>query len=250
MNAQDCATDPIAALLFNGIATTRLVEAACQANVQRFIYLSTAHVYASPLVGNITEKTCPSNLHPYATSHLVGENAVLCADQRGLIEAVVLRLSNCFGPPTHKFADCWSLLVNDLCKQVVQKDKMVLHTSGLQQRDFIAITEVCQFIERFVVHDKGRIYQKGIFNVGAGTSQSVLAMAKIIQQRCQKVLSFMPELECKQGLNNQTSVTLSYQTSRPSEYAINPGSATFIEEIDKLLRYCQKEFSYKKFKHE
>ncbi len=60
----------------------------------------------------------------------------------------------------------------------------------------------------------------------------------------------MPELECKQELNDETSVTLSYQTSRPSECAINPSSATFIEEVDKLLRYCQKEFGCTKFKHE
>jgi UDP-glucose 4-epimerase len=72
MNAQDCAADPVSALEFNGLATARLLAAAIRAGVQRFIYLSTAHVYASPLVGTITENTCPRNLHPYATSHLGG----------------------------------------------------------------------------------------------------------------------------------------------------------------------------------
>jgi UDP-glucose 4-epimerase len=81
MNAQDCAADPAAALGFNGVATARLVAAACRAGVQRFIYLSTAHVYASPLVGAITEETCPRNMHPYATSHIAGEHAVLYANQ-------------------------------------------------------------------------------------------------------------------------------------------------------------------------
>ena len=64
MNAQDCAADPVAALDVNGVATARLVEAASRAGVKKFIYLSTAHIYASLLVGTITEETLPRN--PYA----------------------------------------------------------------------------------------------------------------------------------------------------------------------------------------
>ena len=83
MNEQDCAAGPVAALDFNGVATARLIEAASRAGVKKFIYLSTAHIYASPLVGTITEETFPRNLHPYATSHLAGEHAVLSASSRG-----------------------------------------------------------------------------------------------------------------------------------------------------------------------
>jgi len=64
MNAQDCAADPVAALAFNGVATVRLVMAASRTGAQRFISLSTAHVYASPLAGTITEATYPRNLTP------------------------------------------------------------------------------------------------------------------------------------------------------------------------------------------
>ena len=79
MNSQDCANDPVAALEFNGVATTRLVSAALSSGVKKFIYLSTAHIYSSPLVGKISEETYPKNFHPYATSHLAGEMAVLKA---------------------------------------------------------------------------------------------------------------------------------------------------------------------------
>ena len=83
MNVQDCAADPATALDFNGVATANLVEAASRAGVKKFIYLSTAHIYASLLVSTITEETLPRNLHPYATSHLAGEHAVLSASSRG-----------------------------------------------------------------------------------------------------------------------------------------------------------------------
>ena len=79
MNAQECLADPVAALAFNGVATARLVAAATRARVNHMICLSTAHVYDSPLEGVITENSCPQNLHPYATSHLAGDHAVLSA---------------------------------------------------------------------------------------------------------------------------------------------------------------------------
>jgi UDP-glucose 4-epimerase len=251
MNAQDCAADPAAALAFNGVATARLVAAAGRAGVQRFIYLSTAHVYASPLVGTITEETCPRNLHPYATSHLAGEHAVLAASNRGQIQSIVLRLSNAFGAPMHKDVNCWTLLVNDLCRQAVQTGKLVLHSSGQQQRDFIGMTEVCHVIERLVISNGDKDCQSGIFNVGAGVAESVLGMTKMIQQRCLQVLGFEPDLQRNKDLKEESPAPLIYQTARLDQFALNLGYTNYVDEIDELLRYCDTVFSRpKEMKHE
>lgn len=251
MNAQDCAADPVAALAFNGVATGRLVAAASRAGVQRFIYLSTAHVYASPLVGTITEETCPRNLHPYATSHLAGEHAVLAASNRGEIQSIVLRLSNAFGAPMHKYVNCWTLLVNDLCRQAVQTGKLVLHSSGQQQRDFIGMTEVCHVVEQLVIGNGDKFYQSGILNVGAGVSESLLGMTKMIQQRCVQVLGFEPDLQRQQDLKEESNVPLIYQSTRLEQLTMNFVYNNYVDEIDKLLRYCETVFSYtKEMKHE
>lgn len=242
MNAQDCAADPVAALAFNGLATARLLAAASRAGVQKFIYLSTAHVYGSPLMGTITEETCPRNLHPYATSHLAGEHAVLSANQREQICGTVLRLSNAFGAPMYKEVNCWMLLVNDLCKQAVQTRKLVLQTSGLQQRDFVGMTEVCRVVERLAVGN-GTSTQSGSFNVGAGVSQSVLAMAQLIQQRCVQVLGFEPMLQRVQdGVDEQYPV-LTYRTDNLAAMGIKINDSDNTEEIDSLLRFCDSTFT-------
>ena len=55
MNAQACASDPEQALAFNGTVTADLVSSAVKQGVKKFIYLSTAHVYRSPLVGTISD---------------------------------------------------------------------------------------------------------------------------------------------------------------------------------------------------
>ncbi len=242
MNAQDCTADPVAALAFNGLATARLVAAASRSGVQKFIYLSTAHVYASPLVGIITEETCPHNHHPYATSHLAGEHAVLSASHRGEFQSIVLRLSNVFGTPMHKGVNCWMLLANDLCKQAVQTRKLILQTSGLQQRDFIGLTEVCQVIERLAMGYVGS-KQANIFNVGVGVSQSVLELAQLIQQRCTKVLSFEPELQHKSGELDEQHLTLIYSTDSLNSMGISCKSLDDKAEIDRLLQFCQVVFN-------
>jgi UDP-glucose 4-epimerase len=241
MNAQDCATDPVAALAFNGVATARLVAAASRAGVKRIIYLSTAHVYASPLVGTITEETCPRNLHPYATSHLAGEHAVLSAGGHGHIQGIVLRLSNAFGAPMHKDVNCWMLLVNDLCRQAIQKRKLILYSSGQQQRDFIGMTEVCRVAER-LAFGSGDVSQTGIFNIGAGVVQPVFAMAQTIQQRCLQVLGFEPELQREQDRAKDPFAPLTYRTDRLDAMGLKLDGVNNLDEIDHLLRYCNTTF--------
>jgi UDP-glucose 4-epimerase len=182
MNAQDCAADPVAALEFNGLATARLLAAAMRAGVQRFLYFSTAHVYASPLVGTITESTCPRNLHPYATSHLAGEYAVLAAGQRGQIQGVVLRLSNAFGAPVWKDAGCWTLLVNDLCRQAVVTGRLKLHTAGTQFRDFITLEDVSRAVLHLLQVEPTRLGD-GLFNIGGDAVVSVFSMTEQVAAR-------------------------------------------------------------------
>lgn len=241
MNAQDCAADPIAALEFNGLATARLVAAASRAGVKRFIYLSTAHVYASPLTGTIDEENCPRNLHPYATSHLAGENAVFCTSQGGKIDSVVLRLSNVFGAPVTKEVSCWVLLVNDLCRQAVQTGKMVLRSSGIEQRDFLPMTDVCRAIEHIALRDFGASEPK-LLNIGAGVSQSVLEIAQLIQQRCKWVLGYAPELQHPDANADARPQILEYRVDRQMEIGFR-ATVDNSTEIDELLLFCQATFS-------
>ena len=243
MNAQDCAGDPVAALAFNGLATARLVAAASRVGVKSFVYLSTAHVYGSPLVGTINEDTCPRNLHPYATSHLAGEHAVLSASERGLIQGIVLRLSNAFGAPMHKDVNCWMLLVNDLCKQAVQTSKLILYSNGHQQRDFISLSEVTQAIDKILILTINDRSFKGVFNIGTGTANTVLSMAHLIQQRCVKIFGYNPSLHLEyEDVRNELQ-ELKYKSNRLSSYGISIDCSNNDFEIEKLLRYCKLEFN-------
>lgn len=240
MNAQDCVTDAVAALEINGLATARLIGAASRAGVKRFIYLSTAHVYASPLLGAISEGTCPRNMHPYATSHLAGENAVLSASQRGQIEGIVLRLSNTFGAPAHKDVNCWMLLVNDLCRQAVTARSLTLRSAGLQRHNFVTLHDVTRAILHVIGLRKEEVGD-GVFNIGSVRTPRVIDMVESIQARCSAVLGYTPDIiRPKSG---DGAVTHDFK------YSIDKLIATGFElsdnvaaEIDATLLLCREAF--------
>jgi len=192
MNAQDCLDDPVSAMKFNGVATTRMIQAAIRAGTKRFVYLSTAHVYKSPLEGTIDENTTPQNTHPYASSHLAAEYALSHEVLRQRIEGVSLRLSNGFGVPKNVKSNCWDLLVNDLCRQAVILGKLQLRSSGEQQRDFMPLSAISERILKILLLPKEAI--PSTINIGSGQSRSIIDMARLIQKRSQKFLGFTPEV--------------------------------------------------------
>ena len=246
MNAQDCVLNPKAALEFNGGVTARLIKAASNAGVGRFIYLSTAHVYSNPLVGLITEESYPNNAHPYASSHLAGDKAVKLANKYGKTEGFVFRLSNGFGAPLHDAVNCWMLLVNDLCKQAVLTHKMILKSSGQQERDFIGINQICLAIEKIAIKtDDSK--QSNVYNLGSGAAQSVISMAQLIQERCSVVLGFKPTISCKEEDTdiNYSEEKLDYRIDKITAAGVKFTNEEKVNEIDDLLRFCQSNIALK-----
>ncbi len=236
MNAGEAANDPAGALQMNGVATTRLLEAAIKKDVSRFVYLSTAHVYGVPLEGTISETTKTFPLHPYATNHRAGEDAVLAARHLERIPGVVLRLSNGFGAPVHPEVDCWDLLIPDLCRQAVTSNRMVVHSTGLQRRDFIPMRDTCRAIEHILLLPS-ELLGEGLFNVGGEWSPTVWDVGCLIRQRCAGVLNRTPQLMRKELNPDEVPMPLTYSIERLKQTGFTLQSDAN-SEIDDLLRFC------------
>ena len=237
MKAQDCAADPEAVLEVNAIATTRLLQAAICQKVKRFIYMSTAHVYGSSLGGDITEKTNPTGVHPYASSHRAGEDAV---SQFREIEGVVIRLSNAYGAPVDKDMNCWMLLVNDLCRQAVISGRLVLRSSGFQKRDFIPLHDVTRAIKHCIERPVDKS-DNGIFNLGGEAPYSIIDLAELIAVRSEAVLGYKPQIERPSPILGENFRELNYQINKLKEtgFCLN---GNIEDEIDATLEFCHKNF--------
>ena len=238
MNAQDCNINPEEATNVNGVYTAKLVKSAILNKVKKIIFFSTAHVYGNPLKGIITEDVSPKNKHPYSTSNLAGENSIIQAHLSGKLQGIVLRLSNCIGPPKDINSNCWMLLVNDLCKQIVKHQKMKLNTNGKQLRNFITITDVCRVVNLFIELNF-KSDENTIFNVGNKTI-SIIEMANIIQKRCKLILGFLPELEIKKKENIEFE-NFQYKTDKLDSIGFK-SQISYEKEIDDLLIFCKNHF--------
>lgn len=236
MNENECVADPGRAVLINTLGTLNVLQAAIDAGVQRFIYFSTAHVYGAPLVGSISEQTLPRPMHPYAITHHAAEDFVLAAHDQKKINASVVRLSNGFGAPTHPDIDRWTLLVNDLCRQAVQTRKLVLRSSGMQQRNFITLTDVGRAVRHLLGLSQVDCGD-GLFNLGGDNSLSVWDMVQKISQRCQLTLGYLPSIERSVPRPDEQIGTLNYRSDKLQKTGFTLQS-NLDEEIDKTLLVC------------
>jgi UDP-glucose 4-epimerase len=240
MNAADCEANPISALEFNAVATARLLQAAVDEGVRRFLYLSTAHVYGSPLTGRISEATCANARHPYATSHRAGEDVVMSASDQGKIEGLVMRLSNAFGRPASANANCWTLLFNDLCRQVATGSSLQLRTSGLQRRDFITMFDVCRAIRHFLELPWDCAGAR-IFNVGGAWSPTVIEAAALVADRYEFLTGNRVKIHRPRPAKGQRAKGLTYDIGAlASTGFILSGNP--VAELDDLLTFSQREF--------
>ena len=184
-NDVDSAQNPELARTVTTEGTASLLNAAIHNGIERFVYFSTAHVYGAPLQGTFTESSPTHAVHPYATTHLQAELAVGAAHERGEILGIRVRLSNGFGRPmTYEAAD-WRTLTSDLCRQAVLEKRMEMRTDGLQERNFITKTDIARAVQHLIALPKTDV-SNGLFNLGGSGSQTLLAMANMIQERAQK----------------------------------------------------------------
>ncbi|POQ98933.1 hypothetical protein AU468_11075 [Alkalispirochaeta sphaeroplastigenens] len=230
------AADPRRALEVNSIGTLNMLLASIEAGAARFLYFSTAHVYCSPLCGVIDERLTPRPVHPYAITHKTSEDFVLAARNRGEIDGVVVRLSNGFGYPETLDTDRWTLLVNDLCRQAVASDRLLLKSSGMQQRDFITLEDAANAVKHLLSLPSGASGD-GIFNLGSGRSYSVLDMALLVASRARETLGKRLEVERLAKGEATPSDMLDYRIDRLLATGFAP-SASFEKEIDGTLLYC------------
>lgn len=240
-NENESVTNPVQALNINSLGSLKLLHAAINAGVERFIYISTAHVYGVPLAGTLTESSLTRPQHPYAITHKTAEDFILAAHDKGQINAVVLRLSNGYGCPERANVNRWTLLVNDLCKQAVTAGKLVLNSSGIQVRDFITLEDVSRAVEH-VLNISERDISDGLFNLGGENPLKIIDMAEKIVDRSNAVLNLKLEIERPESGIGETSLNLDYciDKLKLTGYTLK---SNHTEEIDNTLMFCNKVFS-------
>jgi len=229
--------------MINGMGTLNLLSSAISNKVEKFLYFSTIHVYGSQLHGEINEDTLTKPMHHYSITHKLAEDYVLEANETNSISGSVFRLSNVIGSPLNKEANCWMLVAQDLCKQVVMHKSMQLSSSPYVERDFIGITNIFHIVSNCISNDD--IFQEirgGIFNITNGSPLSLGYLSELIMLQSKKVLGYTPEIKF-----NTSSEVKEKPLIISNQKAKNIGlklESNLPREIDSLLLNCKKWFKF------
>ena len=240
LNEWDCVKYPSDAIRVNIDESRIILENSIAKGVTKFIYFSTAHIYQSPLVGNINEDTLPFPAHPYAITHKAAEDYIIAAALQKKTKSVVIRLSNSFGTPVSPTVNRWTLLANDLSKQAVKNKKIKLLTNGCQYRDFVCLTDVANCIENIVSSDSDK-FKKIIYNLGSGTGVKVIDMANMIIEVYIELFGETIPLELPENALQTEEPSLHFSIDRLlSEGVIIKND--FKKELMELLLFCNQNF--------
>jgi UDP-glucose 4-epimerase len=230
------AREPATALATTVVATERLIEAAARAGIARLVYMSTVHVYGERMEdgARLTEDLRPEPRSSYAISRLASEHVAAMLTASGS-DLVVLRLTNSVGAPIDPAVDRWTLVANDLCRQGALSGRLVLRSSGIQWRDFVALRDVCSIIAA-AARVEDPVLPPGTYNLGSGRPVTVRALAEMIQDAFERCSGERPELHAPAP-----------EADRPKPYHVSidrvaghglRASSPLEDAVEETVRFC------------
>jgi len=185
---------PDQALMVNGIGTRNMLEIAKQCKCKTFIYFSTLQVYGKELHGTYTHETCPDCSDDYSLTHYIAEEYCRMFSLRYNLNVGIIRLSNGFGCPIHYKIDRWTLVPGSLCLSAFKEGRIVLKSSGKQNRDFVSLDYVSKCVDYLM---KYGISGFNIYNITSEKLFSVMEIAEMVVSSAKTVLNRDVEITCE-----------------------------------------------------
>jgi UDP-glucose 4-epimerase len=240
MNEPDCEKEPTLALQTNGLGTLMLLQAAQSAGVRRFVYVSTSKVFGAEPTCTIDESSVPRPANHYSITHRLAEDYVLAAHGKGLLQGIVLRLSNSLGAPAGPEVNAWMLIANDLCCQAATTKRIRLKSTGLAWRNFIAMADTVAAI-RHALTVSPDLLSDGLFHLGGPETFPIRDLALRIAGRADRMFEQSTKVEWALEQSAAARRMLEWRTDKLCSTGWK-ATTSLDEEIDSTLKMCRDTF--------
>jgi UDP-glucose 4-epimerase len=160
--------------------TMNLLHFSVKQSVKRFVFISSCSVYGDPNQLPVIEQTPPNPISPYAESKLSGERYCLGFSERGLLQSVVLRFFNVYGP--RQTMNDYSGVITRFIDCCRQKLPLTIYGDGSQTRDFVNVKDTAAAI---LASAENKLNGE-VFNIGSGKPISIDKLAKVVLELTDK----------------------------------------------------------------
>jgi len=135
--------DPLGSNEANVTGTLKMLVAARDAGVRRFVYAASSSAYGNtPTLPKV--ETMPTDpLSPYAVAKLAGENYARAFFRVYGLETVCLRYFNVFGPRQDPKSE-YAAVIPRFIEALLRDEEVTIHGDGEQSRDFTYIDNTVQ----------------------------------------------------------------------------------------------------------
>lgn len=166
--------NPVEVLETNIEGTEEVLQAAVDADVDRFLFSSTSEVYGDgvDVPYSETDRTCPKT--DYAVAKLADERLIQAYAREYEIDYTILRFFNIYGP--RQDSSHYGYVVPIFVRQALQNNMLEVHGDGAQTRDFTYIDDAVEG----TVKALGPAGANEIFNLGHGQEVSIESLAEKI----------------------------------------------------------------------
>ncbi len=148
-----------------------------KAKVKRFVFASTCAVYGDPAALPVSEETAVKPISPYAESKLAAETFALGFSERKMLDCVVLRFFNVYGP--RQVMNDYSGVITKFLIAARQGLSLTIYGDGSATRDFVFVGDV---VDAIFLGLKSTKAPGEAFNVGTGKATTVNDLAKTVLQ--------------------------------------------------------------------
>jgi UDP-glucose 4-epimerase len=154
----------------NILGTLNLLEAARQAGVSRFIYISSGGaMYGNPQNLPMDEQHPSNPVSPYALSKHTGERYVRMYGEEHGLSWTSLRYANVYGPRQDPHGEAGVIAI--FCQNLLDGIAPEIHWDGEQTRDFVYVADCASANVAALEADGNQAYNVG---TGIGTSINTL----------------------------------------------------------------------------
>lgn len=178
--------------------TLNLLQAAKEADIQRFLQVSTDEVYGTlGKTGYFTETTPLAPNSPYSASKASADMLARAYYETYKMPVLNTRCSNNYGPYQYP-----EKLIPFFISQLLKGEKVPVYGDGLNVRDWLYVYDHCEAID--VVLHKGRVGE--VYNIGGHNEKTNLEITHLILDAMGKDESSIKYVEDRLGHDRRYAI--------------------------------------------